>query len=173
MLRFVEIVARAGCDRFSIHARKAWLSGLSPKENRTIPPLRYHDVHRLKQEHAELAIEINGGIETLDQAEAQLQHVDAVMIGRAVYEDPYLFADVDRRFFADPTPVPTRQEIVHRMCEYAEAELARGTKLHRIARHMLNLFTHQQGARAWRRMLSTRSVHPQAGVEVLLEAMAG
>jgi tRNA-dihydrouridine synthase A len=173
MLRFVEIVARAGCDRFSIHARKAWLSGLSPKENRTIPPLRHADVHRLKQERADLAIEINGGIETLDQAEAQLQHVDAVMIGRAVYEDPYLFADVDRRFFGDPTPVPTRQEIVHRMCEYAEAELERGTKLHRIARHMLNLFTHQQGARAWRRMLSTRSVQPQAGVEVLLEAMAG
>jgi tRNA-dihydrouridine synthase A len=172
MLRFVDVVAAAGSDRFSIHARKAWLTGLSPKENRTIPPLRWAEVHRLKRERPSLAVEINGGIETLEQAEEQLAHVDAVMIGRAAYDDPYLFAQVDRRFFGEVEQAPTRREIVERMCEYAEAELARGTKLNRIARHMLNLFTNQQGARAWRRTLSTRSVLPQAGVEVLMQAMA-
>jgi tRNA-dihydrouridine synthase A len=172
MLRFVQIVSSAGCDRFSVHARKAWLSGLSPKENRTVPPLRYGEVHRLKREHPELSIEINGGIDSLDRAAEQLAHVDAVMIGRAVYDDPMLFAEVDARFFGEPDRIPTRREVVLRMCEYAEAELARGTRLNRIARHMLNLFANQQGARAWRRMLSTRSVEPHAGVEVLLEALA-
>lgn len=172
MRRFVEIVARAGCDRFSIHARKAWLSGLSPKENRTVPPLRHEEVHRLKREHPELSIEINGGIDSIERATEQLLHVDAVMIGRAVYDDPMMFAEVDARFFGDESAIPTRQQVVLAMCAYAEGEIARGTKLHRIARHMLNLFANQKGARGWRRTLSARSVQPQAGVEVLLEAMA-
>jgi tRNA-dihydrouridine synthase A len=173
MDRFVAIVARAGCDRFSVHARKAWLSGLSPKENRTVPPLRYGDVHRLKREHPELVVEINGGIDSLDRAAEQLVYVDAAMIGRAVYDDPMMFAEADARFFGVDRPRPERRDVVLAMCEYAEHELARGTRLNRIARHMLNLFAHQQGARTWRRTLSTRSVKPHAGVEVLLEAMAG
>jgi tRNA-dihydrouridine synthase A len=168
MLGFVDVVAAAGCARFSIHARKAWLEGLSPKENRTVPPLRYGEVHRLKQERPHLEIEINGGITTLDQAGDQLRFVDAVMIGRAAYDDPYLLAGVDSRFFGTPWDVPSREEIVRRMGEYAESELARGTRLQSIARHMLNLFANQQGARAWRRHLSTHAVKPNAGVEVLL-----
>ncbi len=167
MLRFVEVVAPAGCARFSIHARKAWLSGLSPKENRTVPPLRYSDVHRLKHEHPELTIEINGGIVSLEQMAEQLEHVDGVMIGRAVYDDPFLFSDVDGRFFGVRQRPRTRREVVEGMCEYAEAELARGTRLHHISRHMLGLFANQPGARAWRRYLSAHAVKPAAGTDVL------
>jgi tRNA-dihydrouridine synthase A len=106
MLHFVDIVAAAGCDRFSVHARKAWLSGLSPKQNRTIPPLRHHEVYRLKRERPELPIEINGGVRSLGEIAEHLEHVDAVMIGRAAWDDPWLFADVDRRFFGDRSAAP-------------------------------------------------------------------
>jgi tRNA-dihydrouridine synthase A len=167
MLHFVDVVAESGCARFSIHARKAWLSGLSPKENRTIPPLRHAEVHRLKQERPQLEIEVNGGIQTLEQAAHHLCFVDAVMIGRAAYDDPYLLAGVDERFFASPWDVPSREEIVRSMGEYAEAELGRGTRLSSISRHLLNLYTNQPGARAWRRHLSTHAAKPNAGVEVL------
>lgn len=157
MLAFVDTVAGAGCDRFSVHARKAVLGGLSPKENRTVPPLRYLDVHRLKRERPALVIEINGGVRDLETTAEQLQHVDAVMIGRAAYDDPYLFATVDERFFGDPAPVAGRFEIAQRYGEYVARWLARHPrlKLSGLARHVLGLFSGQPGAREFRRILTT------------------
>ena len=157
MLAFVDTVAAAGCDRFSVHARKAVLGGLSPKENRTIPPLRYPEVHRIKHERPSLIIEINGGIRDLEAASEHLQRVDAVMIGRAAYDDPYLFAAVDARFFADPTPVADRFEIALRYGEYVARWLALHPrlKLSGLARHVLGLFSGQPGAREFRRILTT------------------
>lgn len=173
MLRFVTVVARAGCDRFSVHARKAWLSGLSPKENRTVPPLRWEEVYRLKRELPHLAIEINGGI--LDLAAAR-QHlaagVDAVMIGRAAYDDPYLLATADRDLFGDAAPPPTRREAIESFLPYVEARLAQGDPLKRLARHLLGLFAGRPGARAWKRHLAEHAHLPGAGPEVLLAAMA-
>ncbi len=157
MLAFVDTVAAAGCDRFSVHARKAVLGGLSPKENRTVPPLRYPDVYRLKRERASLVIEINGGIRDLDTAAEHLRHVDAVMIGRAAYDDPYLFAAVDGRFFGDDAPVAGRFEVALRYGEYVTRWLARHPrlKLSGLARHVLGLFSGQPGAREFRRILTT------------------
>jgi tRNA-dihydrouridine synthase A len=137
-----------------VHARKAWLQGLSAKENREIPPLRYELVHRLKQEFPALAVTINGGITKLDEAAAHLPQVDGVMIGRAAYQNPYVLAEVDRRFFGDTAPAPTRHEIVARMYPYIEREVAAGVPLKSITRHVLGLFNGQRGARAWRRFLS-------------------
>ena len=155
---FVDIVAGAGCDRFSVHARKAVLGGLSPKENRTIPPLRYPEVYRLKSELPHLTIEINGGIRTLDAADVHLQHVDAVMLGRAAYDEPYLFARVDARYFADEHAVPSRAEVATRYAEYAERWLAEHPRQRftLLARHALGLFTGQPNAREYRRLLSSQ-----------------
>ena len=172
MRRFVDVVAEAGADRFSVHARKAWLSGLSPKENRTVPPLRYPDVYRLKVERPDLEIEINGGIVSLDAVETHLQSVDAVMIGRAAYDDPYLFADVDRRFYGTKTAPPSRHDIVRALVPYAAAWIAEGGRLHSITRHVLGLFTGQPGARAYRRHLSENAPRPGATAQVLLDALA-
>jgi tRNA-dihydrouridine synthase A len=151
---FVGTVAEAGCAAFVVHARKAWLSGLSPKENRSVPPLRHDVVHRLKRDFPELTIVINGGIESLEQAIEQLAHVDGVMIGRAAYHDPWLLADTDARIYGDPPTGTTRRDVVEAMLPYIERELASGTRLHSITRHMLGLFHGVPGARAWRRMLS-------------------
>jgi tRNA-dihydrouridine synthase A len=173
MLRFVETVAAAGCDRFSVHARKAWLSGLSPKENRTVPPLRYEEVVRLKRELPHLAVEINGGI--LDLA-AVRQHlaagVDAAMIGRAAYDDPYLLAAADRDLFGDPVTPPSRRKAIEAFLPYVEDRLRRGDPLKRLARHLTGLFAHRPGARAWKRHLAENAHLPGAGPEVLLAAMA-
>lgn len=172
LLGFVETVAAAGCDRFSVHARKAWLSGLSPKENRDVPPLRYEDVDRLKREHPELVIEINGGIRTLESARDHLTHVDAVMIGRAAWDRPYLFAAADRMFYgAEETP-PTRHEVVRAMFPYIEARLTAGDTLMRLVRPMLNLFAGETGTRAWKRHLSENAHKAGAGVEVLRQALS-
>ena len=172
MRAFVDIVAAAGADRFSVHARKAVLGGLSPKENRTIPPLRYPEVYRLKRELPGLVIEINGGVRDLDAVDEHLRHVDAVMIGRAAYDDPYLFAAVDRRYFGDPAPAPGRAEVALRYGEYAARWLAQRprAKLSGLARHVLGLFTGQPGAREFRRLLTT----PQAGdaAEAMARAVA-
>lgn len=154
MLNFVDTVAAAGCDRLSVHARKAWLSGLSPKENREIPPLRYDDVYRLKRERPELAIEINGGILDLDAAAAHLDQVDAVMIGRAAYDDPYLFAEADRRFFDPQAEVPSRRQVMERMLPFLEREHRHGQPLVRMTRHLTGLLTGQRGARTWRRTMT-------------------
>lgn len=169
--RFVRTVSAAGCTHFIVHARKAWLKGLSPKENRDIPPLRYDLVHRLKRENPHLTIAINGGIRKLDEAEEQLAAVDSVMIGRAAYETPYILADADRRLFGG-APGPDRHAVVEAMVPYAEERMRRGAPLSAITRHMLGLFQGLPGARAWRRHLSENAHLPGAGPEVLLKAAA-
>ncbi len=173
MVEFVKTVASAGCDRFSVHARKAWLQGLSPKENRDIPPLRYEDVHRLKRDFPELFIEINGGFVTLAQSLPQLEHVNAVMIGRAAYDAPYMFADADRLFYGDDSPVRSRHEVVEAMFEYVDRHVAEGKKLHSITRHMLQLFHGRPNNRSWKQILTMKGSIPGMGVEALKEAMSG
>lgn len=170
MRRFVGIVAEAGAERFTVHARKAWLSGLSPKENRTVPPLRYDDVYRLKREFPELNVELNGGVLDLEQARAHLSHIDAVMIGRAAYETPYRLADADRMFYGAEAG-PTREAVVTAFLPYLEAQLGGGTPLKAMTRHILGLFTGQPGARAWRRTLSEEAYREGAGLEVVMRAL--
>ncbi|MEM9217156.1 MAG: tRNA dihydrouridine(20/20a) synthase DusA [Cyanobacteria bacterium P01_F01_bin.150] len=172
MVEFVQTVAQAGCQRFSVHARKAWLQGLSPKDNRTIPPLRYDDIHRLKQDFPHLWIEINGGFKTLEQVRPQLEVIDAVMIGRAAYDNPYLFASVDHEFWQDITSIPTRHKVVEQMLPYIDHWTHQGLKLHKVTRHMLQLFTHQPGSRAWKRHLTENSCKPGAGIEVVKQALS-
>ncbi len=171
MNAFVNVVAKAGCDRFSVHARKAWLHGLSARENRTVPPLRYEDVYRLKAEHPALRIEINGGIDSLDETVAHLMQVDGVMIGRAAYDDPFMLVEADRRLFGEDRPVPTREEVVRKMVPYIEDCRMRDVYLSRVVRHMLGLYGGIPGARAWRRILTVEGCRPGAGPEVLLKAM--
>lgn len=172
MIDFVRIVADAGCRRFTVHARKAWLKGLSPKENRNIPPLRYHDVHRLKQEFPHLFIEINGGIKTLEQVRSQLHFVDAVMIGRAAYDNPFLFASVDRDIYQENTTPPTRQEVIEAMFPYIDYWIAKGWKLNAISRHMLELFAGKAGSKAWKRHISENVHLLGANSQVLRDAFA-
>ncbi len=169
--RFVRRVAAAGCDRFVIHARKAWLTGLSPKQNRTVPPLRYSDVHRLKAALPGLAIEINGGFTSLAQVREQLQRVDGVMIGRAAYDDPFMLATADREVFGENAPAPTRRAVVEAMLPYIEQWRARDVALGTLTRHMLGLVNARPGARAWRRHLSARAGRPGAGPELLGEGL--
>ncbi len=169
--RFAESVAAAGCRRLVIHARKAWLDGLSARENREIPPLRYDLVYRLKETFPALEIVLNGGVGTLEEVARHLGRVDGVMLGRAAYRSPYLLAEVDRRFFAETGPPPTRSEVVRRMLPYIERERASGTPLHAITRHMLGLFQGVPGARIWRRRLSERAPAPNAGIEVVEDAL--
>ncbi|MGQ9367008.1 tRNA dihydrouridine(20/20a) synthase DusA [Azospirillum sp. ST 5-10] len=168
---FVRTVSAAGCGHFVVHARKAWLKGLSPKENRDVPPLRYELVHRLKREHPHLTVAINGGIRTLDSAAEHLAAVDSVMIGRAAYETPYLLADADRRFFGRP-PGPDRHAVVEAMLPYVEARRAEGVPLAVMTRPMLGLFQGLPGARAWRRHLSENAHRPGAGPDLLRAAAA-
>ena len=169
---FIGTVASSGCRIFIIHARKAWLQGLNPKQNREIPPLQYDFVYRLKQEFPDLEIIINGGVETLHQAEGHLARVDGVMIGRAAYHNPWLLADADRRLFGAENPVKSRAEVVEMMIPYLEAHLREeGGKPSHVTRHMLGLFNGQPGARKWRRALSENAVRKDAGAEVLTEAL--
>ena len=168
---FVRIVADAGCRTFVIHARKAWLEGLSPAENRSLPPLHYERVHRLKQDFPELQIILNGGVHTLETVGEQLGRVDGVMIGREAYRNPYLLADADRAVFEADEKSPSREEIILRFLPYLRAELARGTPLSALTRHLLGLYQSRPGARRWRRLLTEGSVRPGAGAELLLEAL--
>ena len=172
MAAFVRTVAEAGCQRFTVHARKAWLEGLSPKENRTIPPLRYEDVYQLKREFSELFIEINGGIQTLEAAHEHLAHVDAAMIGRAAYDNPYLLADADRRIYGDEREPRSRAEVVENMMGYCDRWMAQGFKLGSITRHMLQLFAGQPGTKAWKRYLSEHVYIPGVDATVLAKALA-
>ncbi len=168
--QFVGILAGAGCRKFIVHARIAVLDGLSPKQNRTVPPLDYESVFRLKKDYPDLEIVLNGGITEIGQVEALLTKIDGVMIGRQAYHRPYFLAELGRHF--DPKrPGPDRRKIVEDMIPYIEAELAEGERLGRIARHMLGLFAGQPGARAWRRYISEHAYREGAGVEVLLEAL--
>jgi tRNA-dihydrouridine synthase A len=169
---FVDAVAGAKVDALIVHARKAWLSGLSPRANREVPPLRHTWVHRLKRDFPQLPIHINGGIDSLTEARRHLESVDGVMIGRAAYLNPWLLADVDREFAGDTEPAPTRGEVVERLLPYVEQELAGGTRLQQISRHILGLFQGQPGARAWRRYLSENAHRSGAGVAVLEGALA-
>ena len=169
---FVSTVAAAGCRHFTVHARKAWLQGLSPKDNRTIPPLRYGDVYRLKQAFPHLWIEINGGITQLHQVRDHLERVDAAMIGRAAYDHPYLFATVDRAFLGATEPGRSRQQVVEAMLPYLETWLGQGLKLNKITRHMLMLFAGQPGSRLWKQQLTEQASRPGAGVEVVTQALA-
>jgi tRNA-dihydrouridine synthase A len=170
MLNFVTVVAEAGSDRFSVHARKAWLQGLSPKENRNVPPLRYDEVYALKAALPHLEIEINGGIKTLDDAEVHLQHVDGVMIGRAAVDDPWIFADADRRIYGESS-TPEREAVALGMIPYIEGHVARGGKVHHVTRHMLNLFRGRPGARAWRRALTEGAVRHPGDARVIERAL--
>lgn len=170
LARFVGTVASAGCRIFVIHARKAWLQGLSPKENRAVPPLDYDRVYRLKQANPDLVIILNGGIVSLDEAKRHLEQVDGVMLGRAAYQHPNLIAELDRALYGDPAPVPAGSEVIARMIPYAEAELAAGTRLSSITRHMMGLMDGKPGARAWRRYLAEEAVRPGAGIEILCHA---
>lgn len=168
---FVRIVADAGCRRFTVHARKAWLQGLSPKENRTVPPLRYEDVYRLKADFPDLFIEINGGITDLDQIHQHLTQVDGVMIGRAAYENPYLFATVDRDIYHQTDKVPTRAAVVNGMMPYIATCLSQGVRLNQITRHLLSLFNGVAGAKSWRRTLSDARLLAVSGPELLQQAL--
>ncbi|HET9024043.1 MAG TPA: tRNA dihydrouridine(20/20a) synthase DusA [Burkholderiaceae bacterium] len=164
---FVGALAEAGCRVFIVHARSAWLKGLSPKENRQVPPLRYEVVRRLKADFPALVFVLNGGLSSLDAVQDELAHVDGVMLGRAAYHDPWLLADVDRRFFAEEGPVASREEVVERMAAYLRRETARGTAPRHIVRHMLGLYHGVRGARQWRRELSDATELERDAAEVL------
>lgn len=172
LLRFVEKVQQGGCDTFIVHARKAWLQGVSPKQNREIPPLMYEYVHRLKQEKPSLTIIINGGIKDMAVIQDQLKHVDGVMIGREAYYNPYLLAAVDRELYGDTqAPVKTRQQIVEELYDYIDEQLASGVALHAITRHILGLYQGCNGAKAWRRHLSENGTKPGADIRVIETAL--
>ncbi|MGF1588461.1 MAG: tRNA dihydrouridine(20/20a) synthase DusA [Pleurocapsa sp.] len=172
MVNFVRIVSEAGCTNFSVHARKAWLQGLSPKENRDVPPLRYEDVYRLKHDFPHLFIEINGGITTLEKTKTHLEYVDAVMIGRAAYDRPYIFATVDRDIFGEAVTPRSRQEIVQAMLPYIDYWIGKGTKLNSISRHMLQLFAEQPGTKVWKRYITENACLPGADSLVISNALA-
>jgi tRNA-dihydrouridine synthase A len=168
---FVRAVTAAGCASFTVHARKAWLSGLSPKQNREVPPLDHARVYRLKADFPDLEIIINGGIGSLDEADAHLTLVDGAMIGRAAYQDPYMLAGADRRFFGDAGPAPGRAEVARLLLPYIEAACSRGVPVKSITRHILGLFNGMPGARLWRRTLSETAHRPGAGPEVVEAAL--
>ncbi|WP_318433936.1 tRNA dihydrouridine(20/20a) synthase DusA [Photobacterium leiognathi] len=169
---FIHVVSeKGGCDNFTIHARKAWLSGLSPKENREIPPLDYPRVYQLKQDFVHLTMAINGGIKTFEEMEEHLKHMDGVMVGREAYQSPYLMAEVDQRLFGSDRPVMKRREVVEAMYPYIEKQLANGSYLGHITRHMLGLFQNMPGARQWRRHISENAHKPGAGIEVVQQAL--
>ena len=168
---FVEAVAGAGCETLIVHARKAWLSGLSPKQNREIPPLRYDVVYRLKQDYPELTIVLNGGVQDLDQSLEHLKQADGVMIGRAAYQSPYILAQVDQRLFGEERPAISRAEVVAALMPYAERLASEGTPIKHLTRHILGLFNGERGARLWRRYLSENAHLPGAGPQILQEAL--
>jgi len=167
LVDFVGAQAEAGCDAIIVHARKAWLSGLSPRENRDIPPLRYDVALQLKRDFPDLPMAVNGGIKTLDEAEEFLTQLDGVMIGRETYQNPWILAEADRRIFGDDRAPPDRFQVLDDFIRYAERELAQGTPLGTMSRHILGLFQAQPGARAWRRQISEQAHRKGAGVDVL------
>jgi tRNA-dihydrouridine synthase A len=173
LLAFVDTLANAGCQRFAVHARKAWLEGLDPKQNRTIPPLRYDLVHRLKAERPQLTIELNGGLQTLNDCLSQLERLDGVMVGRAVYDHPLRWGNVDQAIHGDRSanPDPDQRalaaQVVRGLLPYADRWLGRGDRLWPIARHLVKLVAGMPGARYWRQQLTLAAGDRQAGVQVL------
>ncbi|QDF66045.1 tRNA dihydrouridine(20/20a) synthase DusA [Shewanella sp. SNU WT4] len=170
LTQFIDTVSDAGCDTFIIHARKAWLNGLSPKENREIPPLDYERAYQLKRDYPHLHISVNGGVTSLAEAKLHLAQLDGVMVGREAYQNPYLLAEVDNQLTGTDTPVLTRDQVVDIMLPYIEQHLADGGRLNHISRHMLGLYQGLPGARVWRRHLSEQAHKPGAGIEVMLKA---
>lgn len=168
---FVDAIYQAEVDAVILHARKAWLNGLSPKENRDIPPLEYDKVYQIKQDFPDLHLDINGGIHTLDEAEKHLQQLDGVMMGRALYHQPYILAEADKRIFNDNRLIPDQHEIVELMLPYIEKRMREGRPLKSITRHMLGLFQGLPGARRWRRHLSENAHLSGAGIEVVRDAL--
>jgi tRNA-dihydrouridine synthase A len=172
LARFIEMVAAAGCETFIVHARKAWLQGLSPKENREIPPLDYDRVYRLKRARPDLRIVINGGIASLAEASDHLAHVDGVMLGRAAYQRPWLLAEVDREIFGAPAAAPDRASVGGLMADYADRHIAAGGRLNNVTRHMINLYHGRPRGRLFRRYLSENASRPAASGDVIREAIS-
>ncbi len=168
---FVGTVAQSGCEVFLVHARKAWLKGLSPKQNREIPELNYASVYQLKKDFPQLDIIINGGVTTIEQSLAHLQHLDGVMVGREAYSNPYLLATVDQAIYGSTGPIKTRETIAEEFLDYVDNELSKGTKLNAMTRHILGLFHGMHGARLFRRHISENAFKPAAGIEVLTAAL--
>ena len=168
---FVEKVKNTGCRELIVHARKAWLSGLSPKENREIPPLDYERVYQLKRDFPDLFISINGGIKTVEEMKAHLHHVDGVMVGREAYQNPSLLGVIDNALFDENTPIITARQAVEKMLPYIEQQLSQGVYLNYITRHMLGTFQNCKGARQWRRYLSENAHKPGAGIDVVETAL--
>ena len=168
---FIDRVSIAGCRTFIIHARKAWLTGLSPKENREVPPLNYSTVYQLKNDFPNLEIIINGGFTRLEQIQEQYSYVDGVMIGRAAYHDPYLLAEVDKKIFADKNKVKSRQQILSEFMDYVSRQLDQGVALQHMTRHILGLYQGQPGARSYRRQLGQHACRSGAGIEILKQAV--
>ncbi|WP_416240458.1 tRNA dihydrouridine(20/20a) synthase DusA [Methylophaga sp. OBS3] len=169
--QFVTAIDSADADALILHARKAWLQGLSPKQNRDIPPLDYDRVYQIKQDFPSLHVDINGGIHTLDEAEEHLVHINGVMIGRAIYHQPYLLAEADKRLFADEHAVLSEHEIVEQMLPYIEQRMREGRPLKSITRHMLGMFQGKPGARRWRRYLSENAHLKGADTDVIRQAL--
>ncbi|MGI9248468.1 MAG: tRNA dihydrouridine(20/20a) synthase DusA, partial [Woeseiaceae bacterium] len=167
---FVEKLADAGCTRFIVHARIAILEGLSPKENRTVPPLDYERVYQLKRAFPELTIDLNGGLTEIELIDEVLEHVDGVMIGRQAYHQPYFLAELEQHFRPD-WQMPSREDVVERMLPYVDQVVGQGLSLNSVTRHMLGLFAGQPGARMWRRFISEHAHHEGAGSEVLVNAL--
>lgn len=167
---FVGTVAASGCQTFIVHARKAWLKGLSPKQNREVPPLRYELVYQLKQDFPELEIIINGGIKTLNEAQQHLEHVDGVMLGREAYQNPWMLTEVDKLFYRSKLAVLSQYEVVEALAAYIDQQQAQGVWLNHMSRHILGLFQGKPGARKWRRHISENAHKPGAGSGVILEA---
>ena len=168
---FVEKVKNTGCHELIVHARKAWLSGLSPKENREIPPLDYERVYQLKRDFPDLLISINGGIKTIEEMKAHLQYVDGVMVGREAYQNPSLLGFIDNALFDEKAPIITARQAVEKMLPYIESQLSQGVYLNHITRHMLGAFQNCKGARQWRRYLSENAHKSGAGIEVVETAL--
>ena len=168
---FIEKLAEAGCAVVIIHARKAWLNGLSPKQNREIPPLQYDVVHQIKRDFPQLQIIVNGGVKTVADIEEQLKFVDGVMIGREAYSNPYLLAEIEKTFFHSEQNAKLRHETIEKMLPYIEEQLKNNIKLSSITRHILGLYQGEKGARAWRRHLSENAHRNDASIKIIQEAL--
>ncbi|MGS0676187.1 tRNA dihydrouridine(20/20a) synthase DusA [Shewanella sp. 0m-4] len=172
LTQFIDTVKAAGCEEFIIHARKAWLQGLSPKENREIPPLDYERVYQLKRDYPELNLSINGGVKTLEECQTHLQHLDGVMVGREAYQNPYMLAEVDQKLCGIDSPILSRDDVLERLLPYIEAHLKQGGRLNHISRHIIGLYQGEVGSRIWRRYISENAHKQGAGIEVITQARA-
>ncbi len=172
LVKFVSTIAQTGCNTFIVHARKAWLKGLSPKENREVPPLQYDKVYQLKRDFPHLEIIINGGITTLEQSKELLSHVDGVMLGREAYANPFLLAEVDQQIYGVERPVVRRTEVMADFMDYCSGQLAKGARLNHLTRHILGLYQGMPRARQFRRVLSEQAHKPGAGIAVIEQALA-